>query len=193
MDNQNTTITAMTKNWFNKNATPMNEPGDSYKVFTLWFYLIIMSTSKVRNNVDMKNDIIIDYKLRNRLYRKALFLSQILSVKDFLELLSSFSFMSESKVTLDNAMQYVQSDKATLSTEDAAMTIDICDMYSLELIAESTVIPMADLRFLLTKEDADKLTDIQKDTLLRIAKSNDVNKLDSPVYVSIEDGILIIS
>lgn len=193
MDNQNTTITAMTKNWFNKNATPIKEPGDSYKVFALWFYLIIMSTSKVRNNVDMKNDIIIDYKLRNRLYRKALFLSQILSVKDFLELLSSFSFMSESKISLDNAMQYVQSDKATLSTEDAAMTIDICDMYSLELIAESTVIPMADLRFLLTKEDADKLTDIQKETLLRIAKSNDVNKLDSPVYVSIEDGVLIIS
>lgn len=193
MDNQNTTITAMTKNWFNKNTTTIKEPGDTYKVFTLWFYLLMISKSKVHNNIDIKNDIIIDYKLRNQLYRKALFLSQILSIKDFLDLLSAYSFMSPSKMTLDHAMQYVQSDTAILSTEDVNMTIDICDLYPLDLINESTIIPMADLRFLLTNEDADKLTDSQKETLLRIAEANDVNKLDSPVYVSIEDDILIIS
>lgn len=193
MDNQNTTITAMTKNWFNKNTTTIKEPDDTYKVFTLWFYLLMISKSKVHNNIDIKNDIIIDYKLRNQLYRKALFLSQILSIKDFLDLLSAYSFMSPSKMTLDQAMQYVQSDTAILSTEDVNMTIDICDLYPLDLINESTIIPMADLRFLLTNEDADKLTDSQKETLLRIAEANDVNKLDSPVYVSIEDDILIIS
>lgn len=193
MDNQNTTITTMTKNWFNKNAIPIKERGDSYKLFTLWFYLILMSQSKVRNNIDIKNDIIIDYKLRNQLYRKALFLSQILSTQDVLILLHSYTFTSQSTVSLDSAVQYVQSDDATLSKEDIALTLDICNIYPPNVINESTIIPMGDLRFLLTNEDADKLTDSQKETLLKIAKSNKVHKLDSPVYVSIEDGVLIIS
>lgn len=193
MNNQNTTIAAMTKNWFNKNANPIKEPGDSYKLFTLWFYLILMSQSKVRNNIDIKNDIIIDYKLRNQLYRKALFLSQILSTQDVIILLHSYEFTSQSTVSLDSAIQYVQSDDATLSKGDISLTLDICNIYPPNVINESTIIPMGDLRFLLTNEDADKLTDSQKETLLKIAKSNKVHKLDSPVYVSIEDGVLIIS
>ena len=143
--------------------------------------------------MDIKNDIIIDYKLRNQLYRKALFLSQILSTQDVIILLHSYEFTSQSTVSLDSAIQYVQSDDATLSKGDIALTLDICNIYPPNVINESTIIPMGDLRFLLTNEDADKLTDIQKETLLKIAKSNKVHKLDSPVYVSIEDGVLIIS
>lgn len=66
---------------------------------------------------------------------------------------------------------------------------ELKSMYPDEFISKVFIIAIKNKRFVLMKEDVNKLTDTMKDTLVLLAEDED---LLNPVQVEIENGVLVV-
>lgn len=123
--------------------------------------------------------------------RKANFLVQILNTQEISDLTHEFDLW-KTPVGLhsDFDKENIPLDEVHFSQTDEAMTKELFYMYDDELIKNSTVIHTFGKHFVLSKDDANKLTEDQQSILDGLSFDE---TLQNPVFVEIDsDGALII-
>lgn len=86
-------------------------------------------------------------------------------------------------------VQQVSLDEADFSQDDAQLIHTLKEAFPLDFIEHTRTFHIGNVSFVFTKADAAQLTEENYDTLYAIAKSPDI---ENPVYVSIDDGVLIV-
>lgn len=120
--------------------------------------------------------------------KKAAFLVSILSKTELSELSHEFDIWKRKKERIDSGEKQVKLDLKDLTNEDKYLAKELYDLYSLKDIESSFVISVNDTKFIIDKKQRDLVTDELEEVLEEISK----NEEDNPVYISIEDGVIVV-
>lgn len=122
--------------------------------------------------------------------KKSHFLVKILSAGELSELTHKLNLWNSKAPRIMKGEQQVELQESDFSAEDAKLIGLLDQMYPLELIDNSQIIPIDNHCFLFSKEDAEKLSEGHYDILSELADSK---QLANPVYVELdEEGRLIV-
>lgn len=120
--------------------------------------------------------------------QKASFLVSILSKKELSELSHEFDIWKAKKDRIDAGEKHVKLELEDLSSKDKLLAKELYDLYSLELIENSSVISVNNTKFIISKEQRSLMTTDLEEALEEISKVEE----DNPVYISIEDGVIVV-
>ena len=75
-----------------------------------------------------------------------------------------------------------------LSSKDKSLAKELYDLYSLDFIDNSFVISVNETKFIIDKSQRSQVTSELEEVLEEISKEEE----DNPVYISIEDGVIVV-
>ena len=120
--------------------------------------------------------------------RKANFLVSILNTDELSELTHQFSIWKKKESLFGIQRYQIPADEADFSEEDWKLAKLLLNAYPIDFIEKSTILYLDPAKFVISKEDNEKLTDEHKQALNDIAFSGE---FDNPVFVNLaDDGVL---
>ncbi|WP_290033558.1 hypothetical protein [Ligilactobacillus cholophilus] len=117
------------------------------------------------------------------------FFIQTCTEHELSEISHTMNIWKNKKERINSNEYQVDLDENDFSSEDTILIKNIEQLYPPEMIDKNKVIRCGDKIFILSNEDYTKINPEQMDTLMEL--SND-STLENPVYVDIDEGVLLI-
>ena len=124
--------------------------------------------------------------------KKTAFIVSVLSERELSDLTHTLNLWRSKKERILSDEYQVALEEKDFSSDDAAIMELLDEMYPIEMIEKSERISIDNITFVLPKEDFANLTEEMLDVLSELAEKHEKNELHNPVYVTIEEGRLVI-
>lgn len=120
--------------------------------------------------------------------KKAAFLVSVLSKSELSELSHEFDIWKNKEARIESGEKQVKLELEDLSSKDKSLAKELYDLYSLDFIDNSFVISVNETKFIIDKSQRSQVTSELEEVLEEISKEEE----DNPVYISIEDGVIVV-
>ncbi len=139
-------------------------------------------------SVNLNNSDEIDINIAN----KVSFLVSVLSETELSDLSHKLTIWASKKDRIDNGEKQVPLSEEDISENDMYIINTLSNLYSLDTIYSSDLIPIDDYTFVINKKQLSLFNEEHYDTLIQLVK-NESDKLHNPIFIEIDnEGRLLV-